>query len=73
MNVTVSSFRRDNGTLVIRGKELGNFDCYAPPGLDPKFELEVGDRLNVQFYRPNDLITGNPLPFFQAECIAKAE
>src|SRR5207249_6385166 len=68
----VSSCRRDNGTLVIRGNELGDFDCYAPPGFNPNFEVKVGDRLKVQFYRPNDIITRNPLPFFQAESIERA-
>jgi hypothetical protein len=71
MNITIVSSRRDNGRLAFKAKEFGGFECYAPPGFDPAFEVGAGDKLEIGFHRPTDLVTGRELPFFVADHIDK--
>jgi hypothetical protein len=68
--ITVATVREDNGQRAFTAKEL-EYECYTPPGFDPSFAINPNDRLNISFYQPNDLITRNPLPFFQAETIER--
>ncbi len=67
MILTILSSRRDNGRLAFQAKELAGFECYAPPGFNPSFVVDSGDKLEVKFHRPNDLITGRELPYFVAD------
>jgi hypothetical protein len=57
--------------VAFKAKEFGEFECYAPPGFDPAFEVGAGDKLEIGFYRPTDLITGRDVSYFVAHHIEK--
>ncbi len=71
MIVTILSSRRDNGCLAFKAKEL-EFECYAPPGFDPSFVVNSGDKLELKFHRPTDMLTGKELPYFVADDLTHA-
>jgi len=70
--ITVTSARRDNGKWAVRASELGSFECYAPSGFDPSFDIKAGDVLKIDYYQPNDFISKQSLPYYVAERIEKA-
>lgn len=71
MKITIFASRRDNGRLAFKAPEFGGFECYAPPGCDPAFRVNAGDKVDVRFYRPTDFVSHQPLPYFVADHIEK--
>jgi len=67
----ITSVRTYNGTQVFKTDVLGDTECLAPPGFNGV--IRIGDSWDVDYYRSNDLITKEPLPYLQSKSMEKED